>query len=203
MAGLANLPIPLMEYARMGALYKAGCYVAANGIGTVQDYPTTTAPLGIYNNNDPSTNRCLIIIRAGFCQTSGTSIAGATLIGQVPSTQLADAQRPTANQAGYGFFNQKAGAPDDSGGLFKAALTVPAYLYPSGGGWINLLSQFQIAGAVAAELGQGYDDSKELMMVIPPRYAAGFGVLTSAGTTPLYSLSFLIVVAPLVTDGKI
>jgi len=198
--GFANLPIPLMEYVRLGCVYKAGCFVAANGIAPVQDYPTTTAGLGLYNNNDPSTNRCLVVIRAGFCLTSGTAVAGATLIGHVPSQPVADAQKPTANQAGYGFTNLLGGRPDNSGGLFKASLTIPAYLYPSGGGWFNMQSQFQIAGAVAAQLGEGYDDTKDHFMIIPPRYAAGFGIISSAGTSPLYSISLVVMSIPLVTS---
>ena len=191
--GLANLANIEWEYTRTGNYYMGGCNIVADGIAPVADFPTTTAGLALYNANEIAGGRCLIIDRASLMDSSGTPAAGATLVGCVTALSVADASKPTSNAAGYANINLLGGRPDASGGLWGTGVTIPSSK------WFIIGSNLQLA---AANVGQGIQ-AFQTLMIIPPRYAAGFAIVSGAGTTPLYAVTVRFATLPLELDNAI
>lgn len=185
LSGFTSLPLPLTEYCRAGVLYHGGQTAVAAGIAPVADLPTTTAGAALYNNNEISGGKCLVIFQAGFWIASGTPALGAQLIGGVTPLPVLDAQRPTAHTSNWNVANLNAGKGDNSGALWKAACTVPSTVHLGLGGNLQ---------PATAAIGVGIQHFDFPPMIVPPRYAACFGVLSGTGTSPLYmfSVKFLV-----------
>lgn len=169
------------EAARSGRRFMGGNQIIANGIAPVQAIPTTTATLALWNG-ETDTGKSLFIDGINYWLGSGTAAAGATLFVTVSPTKIATA--PTSMATGYAIQNTNGGAAK-SKALFATAVTVPST--PAAPVWAAKSSTLQ---AAAANVGQG-DGWRELNggLVVPPGYAAGFAILSGAGTTPLYGIS--------------
>lgn len=169
------------ELARAGRRFGGGNQIIANGIAPVSAIPTTTATLALFNGED-SGGRSLIIDRICFWLGSGTPAAGATLFATVSPSKIATP--PTANATGYGS-QSLSGSSMRTKAVWATGVTVPSM--PAAPNWIAIQSTFQLA---AANVGQG-DTYSEMSgaLVVPPQYALGFGILSGAGTTPLYGIS--------------
>jgi hypothetical protein len=171
---------------RAGLRFGGGNSIIANGIAPVAAIPTTTATLALYNA-DP--NVTLYLDSLNFWLGSGTAAAGATLFGCVSGNAIATA--PTAMATGYAV-SSLSGSSKRSNALFAAAVTIPTASYTPA--WVALSSNFQ---AAAANVGQG-DGYRELngAIAIPPLRAFGIGILSGAGTSPLYGISLTWVEIP-------
>lgn len=177
---VASVEPDRFELTRSGRRFVGGCQIIANGIAPVAAIPTTTATLALVNTESAG-GSCLVIERLGFWLGSGTPAAGATLFGCVSTKPIAT--QPTAMQTGYGSSNANGGT-NYSKALFSAAVTIPSTPAPA---WFQVLSTQQLA---AGNVGQG-DGLADLngSIVIPPGHALGLGILSGAGTTPLYGIS--------------
>ncbi len=171
------------EAARAGRRFIGGNNIIANGIAPVSAIPTTTATLALYNSA-PESGRSLHIDRITFWLGSGTAAAGATLFGTVSPSAIAAA--PTAMATGY-TISSASGSTNSSYAIFTTAATVP--VLPAAPAWIALSSSFQ---AAAANVGQG-DGSVEYCggIIVPPKRALCLGILSGAGTSPLYGISIV------------
>lgn len=169
---------PYVELTRSGRRFYGGTQIIANGIAPVAAIPTTTATLALYNNDTGGSGMSLQLDWLTFFLGSGTAAAGATLFASVfkPS-----AGAPSANATGYGS-TSCSGSARGTKALWGTAVTAPA-----GVNWAALMSTFQLA---AANVGQG-DNFVDIggRLVVPPGYALGIGILSGAGTTPLYGVS--------------
>lgn len=180
---IAQVEGPNSEAARAGRRFIGGNNIIANGIAPVSAIPTTTATLALYNSA-PDGGRSLHIDRITFWLGSGTAAAGATLFGTVSPAPIATA--PTAMATGY-TISSASGSTNSSYGIFTTAVTVPTT--PAAPAWIALSSSFQ---AAAANVGQG-DGAVECAggIIVPPRRALCLGILSGAGTSPLYGISIV------------
>ena len=174
---VAQTESPYLEATRNGKRMHGGTQILANGIAPVAAIPTTTATLGLYNNDVNSNGLSLIIDWVNFYLASGTPAAGATLFVAVAKPTTA----PTVNATGYSS-GPLSGTANGSKSLWATALTLPAGVV-----WSALTSTLQPA---AANIGQG-DSPLDLggRIVIPPGYALGMALLSGAGTTPIYGIS--------------
>lgn len=177
---IAQVEPELYEMTRAGRRFIGGNQIIANGIAPVAAIPTTTATLALVNTEIAS-GTCLVIERIGFWLGSGTPAAGATLFACVSTKPIAT--QPTTQATGYKISNANGGS-NYSKALFATGVTIPSEPAPA---WFQVLSTFQ---AAAANVGQG-DLIADLRgaLVIPPGHALGFGILSGAGTTPLYGIS--------------
>lgn len=174
----ADVELPQTELARTGRLFYGGCQLAANAIAPDTALPTTTIKLGLFNGEQDGGRLYVLDHLHVFC-VSGTPAASATLWACVSESKLAT--RVTANATGYD-------AAAAYGGKSKTnARWGTALTFPAGTVWHGIAS---IPLLAAANFGQG-GDAFELRgsLVVPPGYAAGFAVLSGAGTTPLYAIS--------------
>lgn len=187
MTGLANLLVPEWEYARTGNFYQGGVSAVAAGIAPVADFPTVTAGAALYNNNDVSSSRTIVVTSVGFFLSSGTAAAGAALVCTVTPQAVADAQKPVANTTSFTNTNLLGSRPDESNCLWKSPLTIPTSI------WVQVGSTQQLA---AANLGQGYIWYPVLFMV-PVRCAFGISVISGTGTSPLYAVGARFAVLPM------
>lgn len=168
------------EASRAGRRFFGGCQIIANGIAPVAAIPTTTATLALYNGEQAG-GKVYVLERIGFWLGSGTAAAGATLFATVSNQPIATA--PTSNATGYGSQSASGSSPT-SKALWATAVTIPNA--PTAA-WVQVTSIFQLA---AANVGQGDQvQDFEGALVVPPRCALGFGILSAAGTTPLYGIS--------------
>lgn len=174
---VAQAEAPYVDMTRSGRRFHGGCQIIANGIAPVAAIPTVTATLGLYNNDNGSQGLSLLPDWLQLLLGSGTPAAGLTLYHAV----FKPTNPPSANATGYGS-SPLSGTARGSKGIWATALTAPA-----GINWSALFSTFQLA---AANIGQG-DNPIDLggRIVIPPGYCWGFGILSGAGTTPLYGIS--------------
>lgn len=168
---------PYLERSRAGRRFYGGTQIIANGIAPVAAIPTTTATLALYNGDTGGSGLSLDLDWLNIFLGSGTAAAGMTLFGSVfkPS-----AGAPSVNATGYGSASCS-GSARGTKALWGAAVTAPV-----GSVWTALASTFQ---AAAANVGQG-DNFVDIggRIVVPPGYAFGLGILSGAGTTPLYGV---------------
>lgn len=173
----AQTEAPYVEMTRAGRRFHGGTQVIANGIAPVSAIPTTTATLGLYNNDTNNNGLSLVIDWLNVFLGSGTPAAGLTVFVGVgrPTTP------PTANASNYGT-SALSGSTRGSKALWGTGLT-----FPAGVNWSALVSTLQPA---AANVGQG-DNAIDIggRLIVPPGYALGIGLLSGAGTTPLYGVS--------------
>lgn len=174
---VAQVESPYMEAARSGRRFMGGNQIIANGIAPVAAIPTTTATLALYNNDPVGNGLSIALDWLNWWLGSGTPAAGATLFGAVfrPTTA------PTANATGYGSSSCN-GSARGTRAIWATAQTAPA-----GVNWASIMSTQQLA---AANVGQG-DNYVDIggRIVVPPGFAFGMGILSGAGTTPLYGVS--------------
>jgi hypothetical protein len=176
---VAQVEEDLTDLARAGRLFYGGNQIIANGIAPVAAIPTTTATLALVNKD---ANNTLAISKLNFWLGSGTPAAGATLFACVVKPTQATADGITANGTGFNSANRNPVSSRKSGALWTTALTVPATTV-----WEALLSTMQLA---AANIGQGDGISYQKGgLLVPPFCALGIGILSGAGTTPLYGVS--------------
>jgi hypothetical protein len=172
----AQTELPCVELVRTGRMFKGGCGIIANGIAPDTAIPTTTAKLALFNADE---SRTIFLDHLAFSIGSGTPTAGASLLVGVSNGKIAT---PVAAMAtGYGVGPASGLTKHKSAALWGTAITMPA-----GTVWDLAGANMQLA---AANVGQG-DVPLELRgaIAIPPGYAAGFSILSGAGTTPLYLL---------------
>lgn len=164
------------ELARAGRRFMGGLQIIANGIAPVAAIPTTTATLALFNND---LTKSFAIHGLHMFLGSGTPAAGATLFVAISTGPIAT--KPVANATGYGS-QSCSGASQATKAFWATGVTMPA-----GSAWKAVLSNMQLA---AANVGQG-DGFREFAggLIVPPGYALGFGILSGAGTTPLYGIS--------------
>jgi hypothetical protein len=186
---IAQVEDPKLELSRAGRRFYGGNSIIANGIAPVAAIPTTTATLELYNSADAG-GVSLVIDRIGFWLGSGTAAAGATLFAAVSPSVIATAA--TANATGY--------ATGSASGSTRAskAFWATAATFPAGTVWTQVTSTFQLA---AANVGQG-DSYVEFSgaLVVRPKHALGFAILSGAGTSPLYGISASWAEMPLTFD---
>ena len=174
---VAQTEPPYLETTRNGRRFHGGTQIIANGIAPVAAIPTTTATLGVYNNDINNNGLSLVFDWLNVFLGSGTPAAGLTVLAAVakPTAAL------TVNATGY---NSAAlsGTANGSKALWGTAMTLPASTV-----WSALTSTMQLA---AANVGQG-DNFLDLggRIVIPPTYCLALAILSGTGTTPLYGVS--------------
>lgn len=163
------------ERSRAGQMFYGGCGVIANGIAPVQAIPTTTATLALFNN-EADGGRSLLIEELNFFLGSGTPDAGATLLAGVSLAPI------TAPSAASNYATVSA----SSGGKASRAIWATAVTLATGTKWRAIGSYPQLA---AATPGQGAGPFSVRGLIVPPRYAVGFAILSGTGTTPLFSIT--------------
>jgi hypothetical protein len=167
---------PYLDRTRSGRRFYGGTQIIANGIAPVAAIPTTTATLGLFNGDTGGSGMSLDLDWLNVFLGSGTPAAGLTVFGAV----FKPTNPPSVNATGYGSASCS-GSGRGSKALWGTALTAPA-----GTNWSALFSTLQ---AAAANVGQG-DNFVDTggRIVVPPGYAFGLGILSGAGTTPLYGV---------------
>lgn len=179
---VAQVEDPRAELARSGRRFSGGNQIIVNGIAPVAAIPTTTATIALVNMEDPG-GLAIIVNRVSFWLGSGTPAAGATLFAAISPIKIVTL--PTTMATGWGW-GSSSGSSRTSKALWATAVTMPN---PSNRpiAWVALSSSLQ---AAAANVGQGDNPIDiEGQLLIPPGYALGFGILSGAGTTPLYGIS--------------
>lgn len=174
---VSQVESPYLDRARSGRRFYGGTQIIANGIAPVAAIPTTTATLGLYNNDTSGVGLSFDLDWLNVFLGSGTPAAGLTVFGAV----FRPTNPPSVNATGYGS-TSCSGSARGTKGLWGTALTAAA-----GVNWAALVSTFQ---AAAANVGQG-DNFVDLggRILVPPGFAFGIGLLSGAGTTPLYGVS--------------
>lgn len=174
---VAQTEPPYFELTRSGRRFHGGVQVIAAGIAPVQAIPTTTATLGLFNNDTNNNGMALVVDWLNVFLGSGTAAIGATVMITVAKPTNA----PTAHAANYAA-GPLSGSSNGSKALWGTALTLPA-----GAVWTAVASTQQAAGA---NVGQG-DNFIDFggRVVVPPGFALGIAILSGAGTTPLYGVS--------------
>lgn len=176
---IAQLEPDGLEIARGGFDFVGGTQVIANGIAPVSAIPTTTATLALYNTSE-DTGYSLFVDQVSFALGSGTAAAGATLFLALSNGKIAAANIPAAAS---NYSSQCLSTL----GKTSVARWGTAVTFPAGSAWFQATSTFQLA---AANVGQGDAPAKFTRgILVPPGYALGFGILSGAGTSPLYSVS--------------
>lgn len=174
---VAQVEAPYLEMGRAGRRMHGGTQVIANGIAPVQAIPTTTATLALFNNDTNGQGLSLVIDWLNVFMVSGVPAAGLSIFAAIarPTTT------PTANVTGYGS-SPLSGTSRGSKALWATALTLPA-----GSNWSAPSSTLQ---STTAALGGG-DNFVDLggRLIVPSGYALCIGLLSGAGTTPLYGVS--------------
>ena len=174
---IAQVEPPYAEATRAGRHFHGGTQIIANGIAPVAAIPTVTATLALYNNDVNGNGLSLVLDWLNVFLGSGTPAAGLSIFAAVGRPTTA----PSANATGYG------SAAMSGTSRTSKALWATAQTFPAGVNWSALVSTLQ---AAAANVGQG-DNYIDLggRIVIPPGFALGIGLLSGAGTTPLYGIS--------------
>lgn len=161
-----------------GRRFGGGCQVIASGIAPVSAIPTTTATLALYNTAEDG-GKSIVLERINVCLGSGTAAAGATLFGAVSAGKPASVPSAASN-----YSSQCLNGRINNTSIARWATAVTM---PSGSAWVALGSSFQLA---AANVGQGTTiDEFVGKIIVPPGYALGLGILSGAGTSPLYTVS--------------
>ncbi len=176
----ANVEGDNVETARAGRRFIGGTQIIANGIAPGAAIPTT-ATLALYNA-EADGGKAYCIDRIIFWLGSGTAAAGATLFATVSPSKIATI--PTGNATGYGSASAS-GSAQQTKSRWATAMTLPSS--PVAPAWTALISTLQLAAANVGQ-GDGYVEAKGAF-IVPSGYAFGFGILSGAGTTPLYGIS--------------
>ncbi len=172
------------EIGRMGRSFVGGHAVIAAAISPVSDFPTTTAPMVLFNSSQATgTAKVLVVKRISFAYaTTGTlSAYGSTLFAGVTPSKLATAL--TAN--GSNIKTQSTRGSATPVGLIDAAKTVAQPTWMQLGG---------IAHGAETTMSIGYTiDLTGHPLIVPAQFALAFGVMSAidgvGATTPLYMLS--------------
>ena len=172
---------------RFSMLTQAGFnYSISTAAGTakapVAVVPTTTASFALYNGNAVLGGGYYIhLLKVSCFAVSGTgAVGGSVLVGLSPTVQAAAV-------SGYaGVVGPKSLSSSPS---VRTSLAVV-------GGAITLAgapvwTQIGQIPAASGTVGSGATLDVEGLVIIPPGFACGFDVMSSAGTTPLYGWSFI------------
>jgi hypothetical protein len=173
LSGLGSLRVAqgdprYFELSRAGRIFGMSMTVAV-AVASVQTVPTTTASVCIFNAAADG-GKCIVPLKLGFFNGSGTSDKGQILLATATSTKLATAL--TANGTGYVIGGLRSG--DTSSVAFgDSAKTVAPCVWTAVGG-------METTADAVPGCGQMFD--VEGLFTIKPGYALGLAVLSGAGT---------------------
>lgn len=168
----AQSEAPGFELGRAGRSFVGGITAVSAGIAPVQDLPTTTAPIGLFNASPATgTARVLVVKRLSFSYASATTFAafGSSIFAGVTPSKLATAllangaNIKTQSTRGYGTPN----------GYIDVALTIVQPVWMLLGG---------IAHGAESTTSIGYSvDLSSHPLIVPPQFCLAFGPLAGLG----------------------
>lgn len=181
----AQVEPPFTELCRTTRLFTATLAQLANGSAPTQDVPTTGPDHALYNNAPSDSNRYIVPVHIAWTfSNTGTTpamgAAGATMYGGVSALRIATP--PTAN--GTGWTIQANRGTGTSVGLCQVGPT-----FAAGTTW-TLFEGAPFASA-ASVTGPGRGFPVWGQFLVPPRFAFGFGVISGAGTNPLFCFTVI------------
>jgi len=175
---VAQVEPSLLELTRAGVRFGGGLSIIANAVAPVQAIPTTTAGILIYNADDV---KSLVIDHATMFLASGTSDIGALLMAAVTG-RILETNAPAAMTTGWAV-GSLSGSAKTSPVKIGAAVTIPA-----GAVWMALAGNAQPVATTAGASGNPAQLNGGL--IVPPRCGLALAVLSGAGTTAKYGMSF-------------
>ncbi len=163
-----------MELARAGKLYGANTG-AATGLVNVAAIPTVAAKWGLYNGN---ANKHLAVIKiAAVCTTITAPVTFALIAGLSPTAQASAETKYAASLA----------LPINTGQVPAGGYLTDAITLTSTALWQTIATYEGNSGLLGASAIAWVDG----MYIVPPKFALGFDVLGSAGTTPLFDVDII------------
>ncbi|MDE2096902.1 MAG: hypothetical protein KGL39_06605 [Patescibacteria group bacterium] len=164
------------ELIRMGKVFHVSGGVVGNGVGSVQDMPTTAAGFALYNGNTVQSNVHVVPLKVSLYGTGATGTMGlgtAAIAGVSTSPQSS----PVAKATGVvGPNNAYATSSNVSNAVLGSTITLAGA--PA---WVVLGGRDTPA---AIEIGAGFLFDIDGLFLVPPKYCLGMHVLAPAGSNP-------------------
>lgn len=169
---------PFFELARSSRIQSASL-AFANAISPVQSLPSTTATTLLFTAGP----RSVVPLFVGCYLVSGTADLGATLLVSALSGPITSSI-PTANGTGWTTQVTRGGAYNAPAGLVVSAQTVPA-------GNLNWIPMASCQNGQSTTPGTGCVARLDGLFVCPPGYGLAAAVLSGAGTSAKWGISYV------------